>query len=54
MRVSRRFFQLGIVANILGRASAAAREVKSVGEDGWIDLDLRSEPRLSDWPRIRG
>jgi hypothetical protein len=40
MRVSRRLFQLGIIASIFGRASAAAREVKLVGEDGWVDLDL--------------
>jgi hypothetical protein len=31
---------VGIIASIFGRASAAAREVKLVGEDGWVDLDL--------------
>ena len=40
MRVSRRAFQLGVIASIFGRASAAAREVKLVGGDGWVDLDL--------------
>jgi hypothetical protein len=40
MRLSRRLFQLGIIASIFGRASAAAREVKLVGEDGWVDLNL--------------
>lgn len=31
---------MGILAGIFGRARAALREVKSVGEDGWVDLDL--------------
>jgi hypothetical protein len=40
MRLSRKLFLVGIVASIFGRAYAAARKVKLVGEDGWVDLDL--------------
>lgn len=31
---------MGIIASIFGRKAAAQRQVRSVGEDGFVDLDL--------------
>jgi hypothetical protein len=40
MLLTRRLLLMGIIASLFWRASAAVREVKQVGEDGWVDLDL--------------
>jgi hypothetical protein len=50
MKTHRRLVLVSILTGLFGRASGAPREVRSVGEDGWVDLDFP----LTDFSRRSG